>query len=166
MRGINQKWKADNPSISNINALQLAVKAAKDTIGPSGLVSTLLVVCIVPRIQINPNELHKNLICMKSIHDAINDISVISYRITISTASRSNVPAAEDREFSIGEEVLMYNEKAVGKWFGPYAVKNIDKKKFTFTTADRSIRVFIDKLKPYFDVTHSDNSISHQFIFF
>lgn len=57
LRTIANKVQAEKPHNSEKQALSLAVNAIKDTAGPSGLVPTLLVFGIMPRIPVRPHQL-------------------------------------------------------------------------------------------------------------
>lgn len=64
---------------------------------------------------------------------------------------RSNVSGDTQREYMIGEEVLMYRERPFGKWIGPYVIKDRELKLIMIETGDRLLRASVEKLKPYND---------------
>lgn len=77
----------------------------------------------------------------------------ISYEARVITAIRSNVPAADDLLYDIGDEVLMYREKPVPKWTGPFVIREKKGKMITLGSGDRCFRASVDKVKHY----HSRN---------
>lgn len=64
-------------------------------------------------------------------------------------ALRRNVPPAADIDIRIGDLVLMFREKPIGKWVGPYSVMDIKRKQLTLNTGDRYMSASIDKVKLY-----------------
>lgn len=50
----------------------------------------------------------------------------------------------------------MYREKPVGKWVGPYFIRNTEGKMMTLDTGDRHIRGSIDKFKLYKERSRND----------
>lgn len=52
--------------------------------------------------------------------DARKEMSEEIAKAGLNTASRSNVPAAAERSFSVGDQVLLYKERPVNKWLGPF----------------------------------------------
>lgn len=151
LRRVYNKVRAENPTLTTNNALQLAVKATNDTAGPSGLVPTLLVFGVLPRLPLLPKDLPDNLERLKAMHGARKEMAKISNHSKLVTATSSNVPAAADRDFLVGDEVLMFREKPVGKWVGPYHVCDRDEKMLTLDSGDRMIRASVDKVKPYLE---------------
>lgn len=65
------------------------------------------------------------------------------------TACQRNFRAAADREFIVGDEVLIFRENIIGKWTGPYLIQKKDSKMLTLDTGDRLIREALDKVKQY-----------------
>lgn len=96
LRRIYNKVIADDPHIDRNLALQLAAKASNDTAGPSGLVPTLLVFDVLPRIPLVPRHLPGHTSRMKALNEACKEMTRISHMARLKTAPRSNVPAAAD----------------------------------------------------------------------
>lgn len=154
LRRIYNKVRTRDPAMDPKYALQLAIKAVNDTAGPSGLVPTLLVFGVHPRIPLLAKELPDNAARMKALHEARKEMVTLSHQSKLRTASRSQVPVAADREYLMGEEVLMFREKPVGKWVGPYLICKKDGKMLTLDTGDRLIRASVDRVKPHLE--HAD----------
>lgn len=149
LRRLYDKVRADNVNLSEERALSLAVKACNDTAGPKGLVPTLLVFGTMPRMPLRPHELPGNVSRLKSMIAARKEATQLIAQSRIATAIRRSVPAAADSAIQIGEEVLMYREKPIGKWVGPFIVEQTDGKNLTLNTGDRTIRASLDKVKSY-----------------
>lgn len=139
LRRVYHKVIGDDPSLERDLALQLAFKSIKDTAGPSGLVPTLLVFGVLPRIPLMPKDLPDHNRRMRALAEAYKEMTRISHRARLSTALRSNVPAAADMSYEIGDEVLMYRENPVAKWTGLYVVRNVRGKMLTLDSGDRNI---------------------------
>lgn len=90
------------------------------------MVPTLLVFGILPRIKLIPKELRSNLDRIKATYDARKETEVISNKTKLRTGLNSDVPGAADFEVIVGEEVIMFRGKPIGKWVRPYLVKEKD----------------------------------------
>lgn len=140
---------ADNEDSSFATTLSISVKAMNDTPGPSGLVSTLLLFGILPRIPVRPTALPKQTKRMELMHSAKMKMMAILSQAGLQTALNSAVPTAADNQFRVGDEVLMYREKPVNKWIGPYIVVDKNEKFLTLNTGDRHIRSASDRVKAF-----------------
>lgn len=151
LRRVYNKVRADTPILSKNISLALAVQATNDTAGPTGLVPTLLVFGISPRLPVRPRALPEQVERMKAAISARKEMVDITSKHRIRTALKQNVPAAADMKLMIGEEVLMYREKPTAKWVGPYVIEKIHEngKQYTLNTGDRTLLASIDKLKKY-----------------
>ena len=108
LRRIYQKVIREHPNINNDAALEIAVRVLNDTAGPNGLVPTLLVFGVMPRMPIRPMELPSQLERMTAIHAARKELSqsIASHRVT--QALQRNTPSASMSSLKIGDEVLVY----------------------------------------------------------
>lgn len=143
------KVRADSPEIPESQALSLAVKICNDTAGMNGLVPTLLVFGAIQRIPMCPHELPNNVERLRTMVNARKEAAKLVAQSRLSKAIRRSVPATAESDVMLGDEVLMYREKQVGKWVGPYIVQQCDKKMLTLNTGDRNIRASMDKVKRY-----------------
>lgn len=75
----------------------------------------------------------------------------ISLRAKVHTASSTNVLGAADREYAIGDEVLLFRERPIGKCVDPYVIRQKENKMLTLDTGDRLLSASIDKVEPYQD---------------
>lgn len=115
LRRIYNKVRASIPSLSKKVSLALAVKASNDTAGPSGLVPSLLVFGVMPRLPIRPAALPSHVDRMRAAVLARKEMIDIVAKQRLETAANRRVPNAADSTFCINDEVLMYREKPIGK---------------------------------------------------
>lgn len=76
----------------------------------------------MPKIPVNASKQLGHASRMKAMVNARKEMSMLVARDRVDRALRLNVPFAVDREVGIGDEALMFREKPVGKWVGPYMV--------------------------------------------
>lgn len=57
---------------------------------------------------------------MNAMHIARNEMIKVTARQRSATALRSNVPSATGHHIAIGLDVLLYSERPVNEWLGPY----------------------------------------------
>ena len=149
LRKVYTKVRDEFPNIDLEYSLKLAVKAMKDTAGQNGLVPTLLVFGVMPRIPVARKDLPGMMERMQAMEAGRKDMADILARNRISKAVQSNVPAAADKEIAIGSKVLVFKEKPINKWIGPFEVRDV-KKKVVFVDMDgRLSQLSIDKVKTY-----------------
>lgn len=149
LRQIYRKVRCEHPNVENQYALTLAVKAMNDSAGPHGLVPTLLVFGVMPRIPIAPADLPEQVARMKAMISARSEMTAVMAKSKLSTVLRSNIPAAALSDITIGSEVLVYREKPENKWVGPYRVLTIDGKVVHVDANGTSMQLSIDKVKRY-----------------
>eukprot|EP00168_Porphyra_purpurea_P009873 TRINITY_DN2422_c0_g1_i7.p1 TRINITY_DN2422_c0_g1~~TRINITY_DN2422_c0_g1_i7.p1 ORF type:complete len:645 (-),score=110.77 TRINITY_DN2422_c0_g1_i7:745-2598(-) len=119
------------------------------TAGPRGLVPTLLVFGVIPRMPVTPLPLPSQLDLVRAIATAGKEMSVMVARARVRKALSTNVPAAANRDINPGSDVLVYREPPVDQWEGPYtAVAARDK--MVWIAMDGILRPFgVDKVKPH-----------------
>ena len=149
LRQIFRKVRAEFPSLQNENALSIAVHAMNSTAGPSGLAPMLLVFGIVPRMPVTPRDLPKQKERMLALQNARSDMVKNIAKSRLSSARRMNVPRAVDSNVKIGMDVLVYRERPVNKWTGPFKVTAIDEKMVWINKNGRMSLVSIDKVKEF-----------------
>jgi hypothetical protein len=82
---------------------------------------------MIPRFPIITSEIPLQQERMRILQVAQAEMNSIVAERRVVQALQSAVPAAADRVYQVGEEVLVYREKE-RTWAGPYTVKNIDEK--------------------------------------
>ena len=155
LRKIFHKIESSHPSYSASHVLSIAVRVMNDTAGPNGLVPTLLVFGILPRIPLIPTQLPSQVARFKVMKEARTEMMRIVAKSKLKTALKGNVPSASSRDLRAGDSVLVYREPPINKWVGPFEVINIDKK-MAHLDYNGELKLYaIDKLKRYNDLPRS-----------
>lgn len=115
LRAVYTKVLEDNFQLDKTHALSLAVRAVNDTAGPHGLVCTLLVFGSVPRLPVRIQELPGQDSQIKSMITARKEMARLAAQLRLECTLRQNVPKASKSDVRIGDLVLMYHEKPIGK---------------------------------------------------
>ena len=127
LRRIYNKIRASHPSVQPDIALRLACRAMNDTMGPDGLVPTLLVFGALPRLptshSANPTQEERQ----RALTTARREYETVIAARRIREALRARVPAAAHRVIRVGDAVRVFRE-ADGRLHGPYSVLDIDDK--------------------------------------
>ena len=117
-------------SETDIDCLQMAVKAVNDTIGPEGLFPTLIVYGTLPRpLRRTPAE--TQIRRAEALDSAIKEVQKEQAKRKIAFALRhSGGPKAKEQEQELqrlpaGSPVLVYREKSK-KWEGPFPFVTVD----------------------------------------
>ena len=149
LRKIYKKTRDEHPNISLEYSLKLAVKAMNDTAGSNGLVPTLLVFGVMPRIPLRKRHLPGMVDRMKAMDAARSEVSKLIARDRLKKAVKSNVPAAADKVIQVGEQVLVYKEKPINQWIGPFHVRDVNAKTVFVDMNGGTSQLSIDKVKVY-----------------
>lgn len=149
LRRIFNKIENSHKEMPPQQILSTAVRAMNDTAGPNGLVPTLLVFGILPRIQIVPSKLPDQIQRLHAMKQARNEMAKVISSSKLTRALRMNVPSASRNELKIGDKVLVYREKPIEKWVGPHQILNIDGKMAHIDYNGEMKLYSVDKLKLY-----------------
>jgi hypothetical protein len=99
LRRVYHKVRKEFPSMSLELALRLAVKAMNDTMGPNGLVPSLLVFGMVPRFPIidaNVSDKEQRRLSMKVSREEYQNLVA---EMRVKAALLHNLPAAADLQY-------------------------------------------------------------------
>lgn len=135
--------------LSTAEALKHSVKAVNDTAGPAGLVPTLLVFGILPRLPIHPNEFPEQRDRMFAMQSVRAEMAKLVAKARVHVALSRNVPTAVDANIRILDQVLVFREKPVNKWMGPYKVLDVYGKINHVDISGKNAQFSIDKVKVY-----------------
>ena len=149
LRLIFNKVQTDFQHLNEDYALQLAVKAVNDTAGPNGLVPTLVVFGILPRTLVVLIDLPQQKERIEVMRSACDEMAKAISQRRLSTALKSNTPAATSYDVSIGTKVLVHREVPVGKWDGPAPVRDVLGKNVFSDIKGRLVNFSVDKGKGY-----------------
>lgn len=114
------------------------MKSVNDTVGKNRLVITIIVFGIIPRTNILPQRFPEQMYRMCAMHDARIEMQKLVSSTRMQVALYRRLPLAVDNEVTAGEEVLMYREKPIGRWVGPYTVMTIADRMLKLDTGDRN----------------------------
>lgn len=76
----------------------------------------------IPKFLINPSKLLNHASRMEAMAKGRKRMSVHIAGDHVERALRLRVPSAPNNEIGIGDKVLMFRVKPIGKWVGPYNV--------------------------------------------
>lgn len=113
-----------------------AVKTVNSTAAPLGLVPTMLVFRLIPRILVCPKDLPPQTERIKAMQSTRDEHQQIICKQRLKNAFRHNVPAGADPQLVVIEEVQTYSEKPIGKWVRPCRVAEVDSKQITMDTEE------------------------------
>ena len=149
LRHIYRRVKRDHPDAPPEVVLALSVSAMNQTIGPHGLVPTLLVFGLIPRIPVSPLRLPTQLDRMRAADTARKEMRAQVARARLRVALRDRVPAASDADLVLGAQVLVYREPPVDSWVGPHSIV-ARRDKLAWLDVGGAMRPFsVDKLRVY-----------------
>jgi len=149
LRDIYRRVKRNHPDAPPEVVLALTVSAMNQTIGPHGLVLTLLVFGLVPRIPVSPLRLPAQMDRMRAADTARKEIRAQVARARLRVALRDRVPAASDADLVLGAQVLVYREPPVNSWVGPHSIL-ARRDKLAWLDVGGAMRPFsVDKLRSY-----------------
>ena len=94
----------------------------------NGLSPCLLVFGISPKMPMNGKEYPEQRRRMKVMKTARSNMLKVIARQRLATALKMSVPAAADRDTTIGSDVLLYKERLRNEWIGPCKVLASNKK--------------------------------------
>ena len=143
-------------------SLKLAVQAMNDTAGQNGLVPTLLVFVVMPRIPVARKDVPGMVERMKALQSARGEMAKRMAQNRLKTALRSNVPEAADKEVAIGSKVSVYKENPINKWVGPFEVRDVDQKGVFLDISGRMSQLSIDKVKKYVPPVATEDMVTKQ----
>ena len=149
LRRLYNKIENANPGMTPDLILSMAVSAMNDTAGTNGLVPTLLVFGVLPRIPIIPAKLPGQVARLNAMRQARKELSSMVAKSKLKRALKMNIFAAASKSFKIGDEVLVYREDPINKWVGPFSVINVEGK-MIHIDYNGDLKLFSkDKLKKY-----------------
>jgi hypothetical protein len=140
-------------SASREARLQMAIKVVNDTVGPNGLVPTLLVFGAYPRMTLDSPPSPSMIQRSHAIQKAMKELRKVSAGRQIHDAlSTRNGPTTEDvLTLPLQSEVLVWREKH--GWQGPYKVINTDGHNVTIDTINGPTTFRSTVVKPYYKDT-------------
>lgn len=151
LRRIFLKVKDTYPHLDNKIILKLSVKSMNDTMGPHGLVPSLLVFGILPRFPISNTGLPDQRDRMKAMQVARAEMETYVAEERIKLAIRKNIPASALYNFTAGDLVLIYRElgKNTANWTGPYKILRVEDKNIFIDRQGEEVKHSVHQAKPF-----------------
>lgn len=162
LRNVYTKIRDDVPQLEKADVLQLVIKDVNDTAGPAGLVPTLLVFGVLPRLPIYPKDLPEQRSRMRAMQLARSDMSQIMAKARVHVALNRNVPYAADTKIRIRDKVLVYRENPISKWTGPYNFLDVKGKAIYADVKGELTQFSVDKVKPFREVDDLGEGDQHE----
>ena len=147
LRQIYSKIRTDVPSIDPSMALKLANKTMNDTMGPEGLVPSLLVFGLLPRFPPSSTPLLSHAARMEAMEIARLEMADIVAKQKIQRALRSRAPPASKYIINPGDDVYLHRENDL-KWRGPFQVTRTFDKCVWVARPDKVAQYSIDHVLP------------------
>lgn len=154
LRHIFLKILEDYPNLNQEIALQLSVKSMNDTMGPEGLVPSLLVFGQLPRFPPHSTPLLSHSERMNAMTIARKEMANITARLRIQKALKSKLPPATKYLINPGDQVYVYSEKSK-HWNGPFPVTRTFEKSVWVKRPDKEAQYSIDHTIPIQNAPHS-----------
>lgn len=128
IRRAYQTIKSESPDTDDAAALQMAVKAINDSVGPDGLVPTLLVYGALPRLGLphdkpNPSTFQRAAALRKATQEMSKRFA--KRQVQSALNSRNGPDVSDVHSIPIGGHALVYRPKT-DKWEGPFSVLDIN----------------------------------------
>ena len=138
------------PDLSDEEILQYAVKSLNDSVGPEGLVPTLLVYGALPRLGFPTDKpakgIYERAVAVKKASDEMSKyFAKRQYRDAMK--NRNGPDVSEIHKAPIGSNVLVYRTKN-NSWDGPFTLLNLDNETCTVQCRDgpKQFRTTVVKL--------------------
>lgn len=116
--------------------LRYAVKAMNDSMGPEGLVPSLLVFGTIPTFPITESNRPEQAERLAAMAKARDEMAKISAELRIQTALRSRLPPSTRYHLSPGDQVRVYRERS-SRWEGPFTITKTREKEVWVTDGNR-----------------------------
>ena len=127
LRRVFSVLRARRPNLDPEVLLRYAIKGINDTMGPEGLVPSLLVFGVVPSFPTVHAELPAQKERLAALDAARKEMETVTSELRVQQALRSKLPPASKYHVEPGDNVLVYRERTK-RYEGPYTVKRVCEK--------------------------------------
>jgi Reverse transcriptase (RNA-dependent DNA polymerase) len=150
LRRIFKKVSDEYPSVSTDLRLSLSVNAMNDCVGPEGLVPSLLVFGVMPRLPDFSTQVPSQIERFKCLFQARREYEQWVCKQQIRTALKRRPPPASSYIFSPGDQVAVYRER-VREFKGPYVVTSSNGKDIKIELGESTgpLSFNISQIKPW-----------------
>jgi hypothetical protein len=150
LRRIFKKVTASYPSVTAELRLALSTKAMNDCVGPEGLVPSLLVFGVMPRLPDFPRQIPSQIDRFKCLYKARREYELWVCRQRVLIGLRRRPPPASEYTILPGDKISVYRE-GIREYTGPHIVAGVNSKEVLVdlghSTGPRSFN--IDQIKPW-----------------
>lgn len=116
--------RKDAPNLEKEGALQMAVRAINDSIGPDELVPALLELCVLPPISLSSrafaSSILKRAAALREARKAISK-QLLSKQVCDALTTRKGSDVSEAHRTPVGSHALIYRQER-GKWERLYSL--------------------------------------------
>ena len=144
------------PRIDPKLALQMAFKALNDSTGPNGLVPTLLVFGVYPRMTemdaTSPTVTQRTVAMRKAIDEVRR--SVATWQVNNALNIRSGPSTTHIHDLSLNSQVLVFrkgNAGQSGSWKGPYKLLSLQDESAIIELPSGPTKFRTTSVKPYYN---------------
>jgi hypothetical protein len=137
LRQVYNKIRMENPCVPIDVCLQAAVYAINSTASPEGLVPSLLVFGILPKLPSIPGQCFPNRERMRINEVARKEYEVIVAKQRIHLGLNKKPPPASDHVYAVGDSVYVFRER-LKSWTGPHVVASVDDKDIAVYREEKS----------------------------
>lgn len=127
LRRVFNVLKQEHPSVNDKHLLRLALKGINDTMGPNGLVPSLLVFGVLPSFPSPTRNSPDQVERFEALKKAKAEMESIVAEQRIKKALKSKLPPATKYLIKPGDQVRVYQE-IPKRWDGPFTVTKISDK--------------------------------------
>ena len=145
LRQVYLKIRHEHPSLDKETALRLAVKALNDTMGPEGLVPSLLVFGVLPRFPAVNTKLPNQVERMEALKNARAEAAAITAQIRVRKALLAKVPRNVDLVLKRGDLVRVFRETDK-RYTEPYPVERVDGTQVFIIVNNQEVQHNIDQV--------------------
>ena len=110
LRRVYNKVNTSHPELPKELGLAMTVKAINDTAGPNGLVPTLLLFGVMPRIPHEPAVFPDNNARIKEMEAARKELEIIAAKARVRQSMTKKTPPAASIQLSPRQPVYVYRE--------------------------------------------------------
>lgn len=149
LRTIYQKVRTEHRNVPVDVALTICVKAMNDSVGPHGLVPSLLVFGVMPRMPgLATKEFPRQRERLMAARTACAEREKIVSRLQVQRGIKSLPPAAADHKFLPGDYAYVYRE-GLKHYTGPHLIASVEQKCARLHLGEiTGLRAFIAQLRP------------------
>ena len=143
LRQVYLKIRHEHHSVDKETSLRLSIKALNDTMGPEGLVPSLLVFGVLPRFSAVDTKLPNQVERMEALKNARAEAEAISAKLRVRKAILAKATRNVYLFLHPGDLVRVYRETEK-RYTGPYPVIRVEGTQVFITVKNREVQHNLD----------------------